>query len=70
MGTSAVLNVAEAELEVRSRTSGPSIPEAMRMAQGLLRDLQATCMGGDRVQAVIEALDGAIDEARALKLRQ
>lgn len=67
----ALLNRREVELERCSLGErGPSIPEAMRMAQGLLRDLQATCMGGDRVQAVIEALDGAIDEARALKLRQ
>jgi hypothetical protein len=47
-----------------------SIPRAMRMAIGLLRDLQSTCMGGDRVQAVLEALDSALDEARELGIRQ
>jgi hypothetical protein len=64
---------AEVELEAlvsRSAARTASIPEALRMAIGLCRDLQATCMGGDRVQAVLEALDSALDAARELGIRQ
>lgn len=47
---------------------GASIPQALRQTLGLLRDLQSTVMGGDRVQCAIEACERALDESRELGL--